>query len=85
MAAEPADATYRVVEIEIRPVPDQPPEVTFTCPCPLKGLRCGDCMMIAFAPPPFRATPVGWLLATARRAGWRIREAICGPPTDIDD
>jgi hypothetical protein len=116
MAAEPADATYRVVEIEIRSIPDQPPEPArftvgqagtllpepaalihqpaghtlylardpgtgaelaepqplFDCPCPLAGVRCGGCMMIAFAPPPFRATPLGWCLATCRRLWWRI-------------
>ena len=84
MAAEPADATYRVVEIEIRPVPDQPPALELHCPCPARGLRCGDCCLIAFAPPPFRATPLGWTLATGRRLGWRIRELLFGPPTDID-
>jgi hypothetical protein len=70
-----------------RPLPPPEPQpLTLTCPCPLKGLRCGDCMLIAIAgPPPFTATPLGWLLATCRRLGWRIREAIFGPPTDIDD
>jgi len=48
----------------------------FSCPCPMRGLRCGDCMMIAFAPPPFRATPLGWALASGRRLGWRIRQLI---------
>jgi hypothetical protein len=42
----------------------------------MRGVRCGDCMMIAFAPPPFRATPLGWALATGRRLGWRIRQLI---------
>jgi hypothetical protein len=52
------------------------PEPLFSCPCPMRGVRCGDCMMIAFAPPPFRATPLGWALATGRRLGWRIRQLI---------
>src|SRR5215472_2901029 len=52
------------------------PEPLFSCPCPMRGLRCGDCMMIAFAPPPFRATPLGWALASGRRLGWRIRQLI---------
>jgi hypothetical protein len=51
----------------------EPAPLELTCPCPLRGLRCGDCMMIAFAPPPFKATPLGWTLATLRRFGWRIR------------
>jgi hypothetical protein len=55
------------------------PEPLFSCPCPLRGLRCGDCMMIAFGPPPFRATPLGWALVTGRRIGWRIR-AVFGEP-----
>lgn len=53
--------------------PDGPDEIEFTCPCPLRGLRCGDCMMIAFAPPPFKATPLGWTLATGRRFGWWLQ------------
>ena len=52
------------------------PEPLFSCPCPMRGLRCGDCMMIAFAPPPFRATPLGWALASGRRLGWRIRQLL---------
>ena len=52
------------------------PEPLVSCPCPMRGLRCGDCMMIAFAPPPFRATPLGWALASGRRLGWRIRQLI---------
>ena len=52
------------------------PEPLFSCPCPMRGLRCGDCLMIAFAPPPFRATPLGWALASCRRLGWRIRQLI---------
>jgi hypothetical protein len=42
-------------------------------------------MMIAFAPPPFKATPLGWTLATGRRLGWRIKWALFGPPTDTDE
>jgi hypothetical protein len=61
------------------------PEALGSCPCPLRGRRCWDCSMIAFAPPPFRATPLGWTLATGRRLGWRIRWAIFGPPADADD
>jgi len=38
--------------------------------------------MIAFAPPPFKATPLGWALATARRAGWRTKWALFGEPDD---
>jgi len=70
-----------------RPLPMVAPElpaepeaaITLTCPCPLRGLRCGDCMLIAFAPPPFKATPLGWALATARRLGWRVR-SLFGEP-----
>jgi hypothetical protein len=58
------------------------PESLGSCPCPLRGLRCGDCSMIAFAPPPFKATPLGWALATARRAGWRTKWALFGEPDD---
>jgi hypothetical protein len=45
-------------------------------------------MFTVFGTPPFRATPLGWLLATAVRIGrirWRIKWAIFGPPTDTDD
>jgi hypothetical protein len=59
--------------LEIRPAPSAEPAAELTCPCPLRGLRCGDCVMIAFAPPPFTATRLGWTLATLRRIGWRIR------------
>jgi hypothetical protein len=58
------------------------PESLGSCPRPLRGLRCGDCSMIAFAPPPFKATPLGWALATARRAGWRTKWALFGEPHD---
>ena len=61
------DDLAEMIEIE------EPVGVTFTCPCPFRGLRCADCCLIAFAPSPFRATPLGWTLATARRLGWRIR------------
>jgi hypothetical protein len=53
-----------------------------SCPCPLRGLRCGDCSMISFAPPPFSATPLGWFLASMRRLGWRIRFAVLGESDD---
>jgi hypothetical protein len=58
------------------------PEWLGSCPCPLRGLRCGDCSMIAFAAPPFRATPLGWSLASGRRALWRLRFAVLGEPDD---
>lgn len=69
-----ASPPTRVVTVTIRQAPEAEPVAAFECPCPLAGLRCRDCMMIAFAPPPFTATPVGWALATGRRLGWRIRE-----------
>ena len=65
------------------PLPRAAPEpLTLTCPCPARGLRCGDCMMIAFAAPPFTATPLGWTLATGRRFGWWIRDWIIGEPDE---
>jgi len=48
------------------------PEPLVSCPCPLRGLRCGDCMMIAFGPPPFGATPLGWFLASFNRLRHRL-------------
>jgi hypothetical protein len=69
----------------LAPEPEPDGATELHCPCPLAGLRCGDCVMIAFAPPPFKATPLGWSLATARRAGWRAREILFGPPTDTGD
>jgi len=48
------------------------PEPLFSCPCPSRGLRCGDCMMIAFGPPPFSATPLGWFLASFNRLRHRL-------------
>jgi len=48
------------------------PEPLFSCPCPARGLRCGDCMMIAFGPPPFSATPLGWFLASFNRLRHRL-------------
>ncbi len=76
MAAEPADANYRVVEVEIRAVPDQlAPDAVMTCPCPLAGRRCGDCCLISITgPPPFRVTPLGWALASLRLIWFRIQE-----------
>jgi hypothetical protein len=58
------------------------PQPLFNCPCPLRGLRCGGCMMVAFSAPPFRATPLGWFLASLRRLGWRLRDLIIGEPVD---
>jgi hypothetical protein len=68
------------------PDTDEPlevPEALGSCPCPLRGMRCGDCSMIAFAAPPFGATPLGWSLATGRRLLWRLRFAVTGPPDEI--
>lgn len=48
------------------------PEPLFSCPCPSRGLRCGDCMMIAFGSPPFSATPLGWFLASFNRLRHRL-------------
>ena len=48
------------------------PEPLFSCPCPARGVRCGDCMMIAFGPPPFSATPLGWFLASFSRLRHRL-------------
>jgi hypothetical protein len=48
------------------------PEPLFSCPCPSRGLRCGDCMMIAFGSPPFSATPLGWFLASFHRLRHRL-------------
>jgi hypothetical protein len=49
------------------------PEPLSSCPCPLRGRRCWDCSMIAFAPPPFRATPLGWSLASLRRGLFALK------------
>jgi hypothetical protein len=48
------------------------PEPLFSCPCPSRGLRCGDCVMAAFGPPPFSATPLGWFLASVSRLRRRL-------------
>jgi hypothetical protein len=80
--AEPGSYTLYLAADPDTGEPLAEPESLGSCPCPLRGLRCGDCSMIAFAPPPFRATPLGWALATARRAGWRIKWALFGEPDD---
>jgi hypothetical protein len=83
MAAEPADAAYRVVQIEIRPVPGQPAEATYTCPCPLRGRRCWDCISPAIAgPPPFTVTPLGWALARLRLLWLAITEPLASHGDD---
>jgi hypothetical protein len=42
-------------------------EITLTCPCHVRGLRCGDCVMVVFfGPPRFRDTPVGHIAARIR-------------------
>ena len=47
-------------------------KMTLTCPCPDQGLRCHGCMMpVLGITPPFRATPLGWTLATLARVRHR--------------
>jgi len=83
MAATETEPESRLVTVTIRQAPEAEPVAAFDCPCPARGLRCGDCMMIAFGPPPFTATPLGWALATVRRLSWRLRRLF--NPYDPDD